>query len=251
MITDDDVRRQFQGILNTPGGYMGSERMGRIVQIFRGALWKDDHPGACQRHMTVFNKYGVIPKHCFDCYKVVVKLRNALELFKLLMVFEKISLPNNNTRKVMVEGRTDCSGTYKGFVYCRSIEEGNEVREIVRNAVASDISPEVPVEFKRGCSEYARVFPGYAEVKPAAEMMRYNEDWKVYEDLIDKNVVFPAGIPRRNINSTEYSSGEIYSMQYWLRYAATIGDLSYLKVAGRTLPPLSRQNGPSVAAPPK
>lgn len=253
MISDEDVRQLFQSMLNAPAGYVGPNVEGMMVQIFRGAPWKDEHPGACQRHMTVFNKFGVIPKHCFDCYKVVIMPRTVVELFKLLMVFEKVSLPNDNTRKVTIEMRADCSGAYKGFVYSRSIEEGKEARKVIRNAVSCDISPKVPVTLKRGCSEYARAYPRYAEVKPGVAVMRYNEDWQAHEDFVDRNFTFPTGIPRSNIiiiNAT-YTPVEIYSMQYWLRYAATIGDVSYLPLAGRTLPPIPQLNHPPFTASPK
>ena len=41
----------------------------------------------------IFNDYDVIPKYCFDCYKVLITVRSVLELFKLLMIFEKLDLP--------------------------------------------------------------------------------------------------------------------------------------------------------------
>lgn len=251
MISDEDVRQLFQGMLSVPAGHMAPTMDGGRIQIFRGCAWKDEHPGVCQRHMTVFNKFGVIPKHCFDCYKVVILPHTVLELFKLQMVFEKISLPNDNTRKVTVEMRADCSGAYKGFVYCRSIEEGKEVRKAIRNAVSSDISPKVPVTLKRGCSEYARAYPRYAEVKPGVAVMQYNKDWQVHEDFVDKNFVFPTGIPKSSFNKASYTPAEIYSMQYWLRYAATIGDVSYMLVAGRTLPPMPQMSHPPFTAPPR
>jgi hypothetical protein len=76
-----------------------------------------------------------------------------VELFKLLMVFEKLDLPNDNTRKCMCESRDFCSGAYKGFVYCRGVDEAKAVADIVRKVISDDISPDVPVTIKRGCSE--------------------------------------------------------------------------------------------------
>lgn len=71
--------------------------------------------------MAIFDKFDVIPKYCFDCYKVLITPHTIMDLFKLLMIFEKITLPLDNTRKCMVETRDACSGTYKGFIYCRGI----------------------------------------------------------------------------------------------------------------------------------
>lgn len=203
--------------------------------------------------MAVFNKFKVIPGYCFGCYKVQIAPRTVVELFKLLMLFEKMVLPLDNTRKCMVETRADCSGAYKGFVYCRGVEEGNEVRKIVRNAVSDEISPQVPVTLKRGCSEFAVVHPGYAQIKPGGVVMQYRKDWRVHEDFFDKNFVFRPDAPEGNAEIPEinteglatYTPWEVFCMQYWLRYAATIGDKSYLAIAGMTLPPL-----PSLKRPP-
>ncbi|MEW6330083.1 MAG: hypothetical protein AB1560_01350 [Pseudomonadota bacterium] len=253
MISDDEVRQFYQKKLETPGAYGGAGSL----QIYRGIsprLWKDAHPQGCLRHLAVFGKFGVIPRYCFDCYKVLIEPRNVVELFKLLMVFEKLTLPNDNTRKCMVEGREDCSGTYKGFIFCRSKEEGKEVRNNVRAQVSDAISREVPVTLKRGCSEYARAYPAYSPTKPGAVAMNYNNDWQAHEDYFDKNFVFVENTSEfsgaaqvtanADNNDTRYSPAEIFAMRYWLSYAATIGDTSYLKISGcrmPTIPQLKRQ----------
>ncbi len=243
MISDEDII-QFYKKLDAPGVYGGPGSL----QIYRGKsprLWKDVQSGGCERYHTVFNKFGVIPEYCFDCYKVLITPFTVVELFKLLMIFEKLALPNDNTRKCMIEGRDYCSGTYKGFIYCRSIEEGKEVRNIVREVVADDISPEVPVTLKRGCSEFASAYPRYSPTKPGAVFMKYNKDWKVLEDFVDKDFVFNTDVPDINAgDNTTYPPSEIYAMQYWLRYAATIGDISYLKIAGGTLPSIPQMKRP-------
>ncbi|MHB1140923.1 MAG: hypothetical protein ACYC1T_04080 [Sulfuricaulis sp.] len=247
MILDEDVRQFFRNKLGKPcifGGY-GS------LQIYRGIsdrLWKDAHPGGCARHHSVFNNFGAIPEYCFDCYKVLVTPRTVVELFKLLMVFERLILPNDNTRKCMAEGRHDCGGAYKGFIYCQSIEEGKNVHNIVRNAVAGDIAPEVPVALKRGCSEFAAAYPAYSPTEPDAVFMEYNKDWKVHEDFVDRNSIFNTKVPAAQaVDNTTYSPAEIFAMHYWLRYAATIGDISYLKITGCTLPPIPDLKRPPFA----
>src|SRR5574340_1785155 len=129
VITDEEIVKLFQRIPRIPIGFSDAERKERRHQIFRGIpenQWKEAHPGGCARHKEVFKRFKVIPEYCFDCYKVLIEPRTVVELFKLLMLFEKLALPLHNTRKCMVEARPDCSGAYKGFVYCRGIEEGNE-----------------------------------------------------------------------------------------------------------------------------
>ena len=63
--------------------------------------------------MKVFNKFNIIPKFCFGCYKVLVEPRSILELIKLFVVFDQIKLVENNTRKCMIEMRPEISGFYK------------------------------------------------------------------------------------------------------------------------------------------
>lgn len=243
MISDEMVREAFQPMLDTPGSYMNPLMRGQFVQIYRGQprqLWKnehkDDRPGGCLRHMTVFKQFNAIPKYCFDCYKVEIAPRTVVELFKLLMVFEKIALPSDNSRKCMCEGRPDCSGTYKGFVYCRGLDDGKEMRKILKRVISHEISPQIPVVLKRGCSEFARSHPSYARIAPGQAKLEYKKKWRIHEDFVDQNVRFPPVFQQVNVSGT-YLPEEIYSLQYWLTYAATIGDVSYLIISGKTLEP--------------
>lgn len=248
MISDDDAKQFFQDKLGKPAIYGGYG----TLQISRGKspqLWKDAPIGGCARHHVVFDRFGVIPEYCFDCYKVLVTPRTVVELFKLLIIFEKLTLPGDNTRKCMTEGRDDCSGAYKGFAYCRSIEEGKAVRDVVRKAVAGGISPDVHVKLKRGCSEFGSAHPRYSPAKPGVAVLKYDQTWKVHEDFVDKNFDFgnvaDANVITTNTVANTYSPAEIFAMHYWLRYAATIGDTSYLDIAGCTVPPVPGLKRPS------
>jgi hypothetical protein len=189
--------------------------------------------------MQIFKKYKIIPKFCFDCYKVVVEPRTVIEQFKLLMIFERITLPLDNWRKCMVECRVSCSGAYKGLVYCQGIEDGKEILKMVRDAVSEDISPMVNVTLKRGCSEYAEIYPEYSKPKSAEERMQYNKDWQSLEDTFDKEHTFHLVPGTANeIYDNGYTPLEVFGLKCWLRYAATIGDMSYLAISGTTLPPM-------------
>lgn len=137
MITDQDVIKLFRDFSRIDLGLTEAEFMAKNKQLFRGI----ESPLKCERHFQIFKRFDVIPKYCFDCIKVLVTPRNVVEHFKLLMIFEQIKLPLDNVRKCMVEGRPDCSGTYKGYIYCSSIEEGNELCEIIRKAVSENILP--------------------------------------------------------------------------------------------------------------
>lgn len=250
MISDQDVEQKFRNLSR-----ISIDSKINTAQVFRGMpphLWKDAHLYGCARQKAVFNWFKVIPKYCFDCYKVSIAPRNVVELFKLLMVFEKIALPLDNTRKCMVEERNDCSGTYKGLIYCRSIEEGNEVRKILRKAVTEDIAPQVAVTLKRGCSEFELAHPEYARIDRGGLIMQYRKDWQPHEDFIDNNFVYrphvtdvTADISDVNADGlTTYTRGDILRMQFWLRYAATIGDTSYLAIAGMAMAPIQNIKRP-------
>jgi len=246
MITDEDVRHLFKAKLAKQGKYGGDPNS---LQIFRGKsslLWKDQHPAGCFRHFTVFNNFGVIPKYCFDCCKVLIEPRTVVELFKLLMVFEMLELTNDNTRKCICESRDFCSGAYKGFIYCRGVEEANEIRGIVREMLSNEISPDVPVTLKRGCSEFERAYPGYDRIGSDVVMMPYNKDWKVHEDFVDHNAVFSS--PDFNVGATApYGPSEIFATHYWLSYAATIGDTSYRVITGCAVPSIPQLRRPPFA----
>ncbi|MDP1935993.1 MAG: hypothetical protein Q8K91_02170 [Hylemonella sp.] len=248
MISDEDVRQFFQNKLSVPGVYGGPGSL----QIGRGPhRLENAPPGGCQRHKTVFNQFGVIPEYCFDCFKVLITPRTVMEHFKLLMVFEQHESAINNTRKLMVEGRFDSMGTYKGFIYCRRLVEGKKMRKLVQEIVAANISPDIPVTLKRGCSEFARTHPRYAQIKLGTAIMQYPPAWKVHEDCVDKAYALTHNSDSSCLNEaveapTAYPPTEIFAMQYWLRYAATIGDMSYLKITDRTLPSLPQLKRPLV-----
>ena len=238
MISDGEARQYFQDKQNKPCSYGGPASL----QIARGKLawlWKDAHPGGCKRHLKVFNEYGAIPKYCFECYKVLIEPRTVVELFKLLIVFENIELPDDNSRKCLTEERADCSGSYKGLIYCRGIKEGEGVRDVVREIVKDKISPDIPVTLKRGCSEYALAYPAYSPKDPSIEFMKYNEDWQAHEDSVDQHLVIDRDVPAvKPSHRTPYSPSEIWAMCYWVRYAATIRDVSYLTLTGYPVPPI-------------
>lgn len=245
MISDDDVRQLFQNNLHIHRNYLYSEET-YPRQLFRGVgpqTWKNYYPGGCERHLFVFKTFNIIPKYCFDCYKVSIEPRTVLELFKLMMVFDEPFLPNDNSRKLMVEVRKQISGAYKGLIYCRGTEEGMEILELTRSQVSRKISKDVPVTLKRGCSEYPLAYPEYSQ-----GTMEYNEQWRKYEELADKEFVFKIPPADFSYNHPTFTTDEVRVMLAWLVYAKTIGDLTYQKIydgAYGELPTLPNLDRPS------
>ena len=201
------------------------------TQIYRGINpFRID----CMRHLTVFSRYNAIPKYCFSCYKVTVEPQTVMELFKLMVIFHELKPPNDNARKCMVECREYATGAYKGFIYCSSVEEGEETKKWVQELVSEQISINIPVDLKRGCSEYALSYPEYAQVRQDESTMKYKEEWHKYEELVDKDFIFEK--QRTTFNQSSYSFSDAKVMLAWLKYAEKRGDLSYMKIAGESFP---------------
>lgn len=254
MISDEEVVQHFKDILSYPdvltGFLRAHNRQGNTynsdsrihLQVFRGKAmryWSEAPKSGCKRCMALFNDYDVIPKYCFDCYKVLITVQSVLELFKLLMLFEKLALPENNTRKCMIDRRPVSSDIYKGFIYCRGVDEANEICKTVEESVKENISTSATVSVKRGCSEYAAKYPEYTQFEN--NDFQYKDDWKFYEEFVDKHWIFYENFPDTYDEDGKGTDPmrEIIAFQWWLRYAATAGDESYLMVNGnKKLQPL-------------
>ncbi|MDX8385494.1 MAG: hypothetical protein R8M11_03140 [Gallionella sp.] len=259
MITDQEVISFFKNLASIPLDLTDAQIKKKNKQL-SSRRGNGTFPADCSRHLQVFNNFNVIPEYCFDCYKVLISPRNVLELLKLMMVFDfdQYGLTIQNRRKCMVEERKDSSGAYKGFVYCKSVQEGNKVYKIIRDVVSEHISPHVDVSFKRGCSEYARSYPKFPRTKsgrkPNQAVMLHKKSWKDQEVLFDKHYSITERAippcPQDEIDFicgdgiTSYTGVHVFCIQYWLRYAASIGDKSYLNLTGAELSPIPNLNRP-------
>jgi len=180
----------------------------------------------CKRHKTIFNKFNIIPKFCFGCYKVQVEPRSILELIKLFVVFDQIKLVKNNTRKCLIEIRPKISGFYKGLIYCSSLEEAYQIADYLGKVIKENIGLGLNPMVKRGCSEYPISFPDYKVInKSGAQLMNYNEDWKLIEEghdstsKIKSNKIISPSLSGLNLH-------DILIIQNWIDYAKGIGDPS-------------------------
>ena len=119
------------------------------------------------------------------------------------------------------------------------VDEGNEICKLVRNIVADEISDRIPVTVKRGCSEYAIAYPEYAQIGEGMKSMEYRAEWQEIEDRADATIATTAPPPASaTYNRPSYTLRDAQAMRGWLKYAATIGDSSYIGIAGCVLPPL-------------
>ncbi len=195
------------------------------TQIFR----RNDFNLNCDRHFRVFNNFKAIPNFCFSCFKVTVEVESVLDLIKLYLIFDNISLPNDNIRKCMIELRPNVQGTYKGFIYCRSLNEAKEVEILLSNILAKNIKDSPSPKLKKGCTEFSNKYPEYKNLEN--EIMDYNKDWEKFEDIVDKT--FPKfKIYKKDERSIKgITLSDILIIKNWLYFARLIGDDSYKKIS--------------------
>ena len=178
----------------------------------------------CGRHKKIFNEFDIIPKFCFDCYKVQVEPESIIELIKLLVVFDQIYLNKNNSRKCFVEMRPEISGFYKGLIFCSSLEEAYQIANDLEKILKKKIRPNLKAIVKRGCSEYGVKFSEYKLInKSGPQKMIYQKNWKIIEENFDSK------------NSKKYNESlnptldglnfhDFLVIQNWIDYAKGIND---------------------------
>jgi len=227
-ISDDDVVTFFQRCNNVILENINNLNVNE-TEIFRSFTIDLK----CDRHFQVFNTFNVIPEYCFGCYKVQIGLRNVMELFKLYFVFDKLNLKNNNPRKCMLEMRPKAPGAYKGYIYCFSLSEANEIQNQLTTILNKKINENISITVKRGCSEYGIAYPQYKKInKNNGQLMKYNEEWRSKEKFIDDKLAkrdqSKHRVLRKNLPGATVCDTLI--MSNWLVYAKIMGDLSYKKI---------------------
>jgi hypothetical protein len=241
MIEDIDVKTEYDRLQSFYPISIGEKLISPMhAQIFSGItprMWKNqNYAAACARHKLVFRTNNIIPDYCFDCYKISIQPRNVIELFKLVLLFKTVTLNDNNTRKCFLRPRNDVTEHYTGLIYFQDLYKAKKSLNFLKTILASEISPEIRIFIKRGCTEFGKAYPEYAEPNQNKEL--YTKAWKETEDNFDKNNL--AG----NLKPIQFNSfprGEITKrdfmvMRTWLSYAKTIGDQSYLRITHSPIP---------------
>jgi len=129
-------------------------------QIFR----RDSERLNCDRHFKVFNKFKVIPKYCFGCYKIQITVENVLELIKLFFLFNCSYIEKSVLRKCMVETRNKVKGNYKGLIYFKNLEDSvTSLAKLKKKINTSNIKTKA-IEIKHGCTEFYNEYPEYKDI---------------------------------------------------------------------------------------
>ena len=178
----------------------------------------------CERHHDIFNEFEVIPNYCFSCFKIQIEPENVLDLIKLFFIFDKFKFPKNNWRKCMIELREGVKGLYKGFVYCSTIEEANQILEMINPYLNNFLKTSIKI--KRGCTEFYKSYPDFNEIdKNKSNFMNYNKKWEKIENSYDlKKNKNKKKLIETNLGMT---ISDFLIMNNWLNFAKNINDLSY------------------------
>lgn len=193
-------------------------------QIFR----RNNYDLNCNRHKKIFDKFNVIPKYCFSCFKIQVELKKVTQLFKLFFIFDQLKLPQDNIRKCFIELRPGISGTYKGLIYCSSMDEASDVLSILSPYILKFIKKGINISIKRGCTEFDLAHPGYKDVNRLDEIY-FNNEWEQFEKIIDTEITNGSKKGKKIFNRSlpGTSVADVLIMNNWLSYASVIGDESY------------------------
>jgi tetratricopeptide (TPR) repeat protein len=185
----------------------------------------------CNRHHKAFNKFNIIPKYCFSCFKIQIELTTVSNLIRLFFIFDQLRLPKDNIRKCFIELRPGIPGTYKGLIYCSSIEEAESVFEIVKPYMQKLMLDNFDIKIKRGCTEFDLAFPGYKKVDDLNKIV-YDEEWIKKEELIDHEISNGSQKGKKVFNRSLSGTclGDILIINNWLNYAKLLNDKSYKKI---------------------
>ena len=199
------------------------------TQLFR----KNSKNLNCNRHFKVFNEYNIIPKFCFSCYKVQINLSNVVDLIKLFLIFNNLYLKNNNIRKCIVEMRQNVKGNYKGYIYCESILEAQDIIKKLNQKIKKANINNFNSNIKHGCSEYYKSYPAFEKISnDENKEFEYLSVWAEKEKLID--IREPNRLKKDQKIWGETLKGihlsDVLIINNWICYADAIGDFSYKKI---------------------
>ena len=163
-------------------------------------------------HRVYFFHYGLLPRNCFHCYKVVTRPKNLDDLFAILKLQRKMNLPS----KCGIEKRPYAShkGHYAAFWYCPmegGLDGAREHHKLVERAVHRAVGIHTKVILKRACTEFEDKFG------PSSEWV-YPKEHHLKEDLLD------ASWDLHTIDTIESTMLDVTRKMDWIDYARLRGD---------------------------
>lgn len=172
----------------------------------------------CQRHKALFNKQNIISKFCFNCFKVVIETKNALDLIKLSLIFQESNYLKFFIRKTMLDKRENKT-SFKGFVYCSSVNEANEIEKKLKEKLNFFLVEPISINSKRGCSEFAIPYPEYPKINKNNSLnFNYPKDWENIEKHFDTNHLLNINFKKKvNPSLLEMSLHNFLVINKWMQ----------------------------------
>lgn len=217
-----------------------------VNQLYSGNRHEINQQEArCRIFLQFFKQNLVIPRLCYDCFKVQILPADIMSLLKLFILFKTLELPRDNFRKCMIEVREAVPFPYKAYIFCQSEEEAAICLELVKSRMDNIGLSKVFCTITHGCSEYGLEYPKFKYSENGSHRtFKSPPTWrKIQED-------FKAMIPQSTGNRANYSNNQItvhdqVGIGTWINYAKLIGDPS-CKVfgdvsVGKKLAPISER----------
>jgi hypothetical protein len=128
----------------------------------------------------------------------------------------------------MIELRPKVQGTYKGFIYCSSMDESKKILNDLSSVLKKSL--EYKVSIKRGCSEFYNPFPNFKQTdKDETNFMNFEDSWSEIEKKAESEIKLDNTILKESISG--FSISDFLIINHWLNYAKAINDISYKNVS--------------------
>ena len=180
--------------------------------VYAGDRIADQTTNCILFQSIVLKYFNYIPARCQECWKVVARPQTVSQLFEVCDFQQTSDRPS----KCGIELRDGTSALYGAYWYNKSVEEGFECKAYVERAMA-EISSDIGVILKRGCTEFERKFGpsiDWRVLDDQPEMEQYLQDHLVIEDHSD-------------FRQPEMLTDNVKCR--WLEFAFEHGDKTYLE----------------------
>lgn len=196
-----------------------------LTSVYTQIYCRNDTDLNCRRHKAVFSAHNVIPKFCFNCYKLQVSVSSLRDLLRLTFAFFNFSSDHGVTTKCFTELRSQVQEPYKGIVYCESLEQAHRLKQAM-HVILVRYDLKASLRIKHGCTEFVEKYPDFeVDQKTSKVNMKYYEEWSEIEKRFDsQNFILPRLEPTASI--PQFCLSDLLIVQNWIDYAKGLGDPS-------------------------
>lgn len=165
-----------------------------------------------------YDLYGIIPRGCFHCWKIVILPKTLKELFALYELQDTLVKESDDALpcKCGIERREYRvhAGPYAGIFYCPlegGLEEAREWHAKIERRIHKAMGVQHNVILKRACTEYEEQYG-------PSNLWKYPEAQDAYEDLLDATWVVSMQPP------PDPASLRVVVTERWIEYAVRFKD---------------------------